>query len=75
MNETNLKLSQEFLDEVLNGRDLDAMDHLIAEDFIELDPAPGQGAGQKRPQAGYSNAPSGLPRPPLVRGRTDIRRR
>ena len=39
-------------DRVLNGRDLAALDHFVAEDFVELDPFPGQGKGRERARSG-----------------------
>jgi predicted ester cyclase len=36
-----------FRQEVLNDKNVDAIDEIAAEDFIELDPAPGQGAGRE----------------------------
>ncbi len=38
-----------FIDEVINGRDLDrALSELVVEDFVELNPLPGQGPGRAR---------------------------
>jgi len=40
-------LAQRFTDEVLNGHDLGgALDDLVAEDFVEQNPMPGQGPGR-----------------------------
>jgi len=40
-------LAQRFTDEVINARDLDgAMAELVVEDFVELNPLPGQGPGR-----------------------------
>jgi steroid delta-isomerase-like uncharacterized protein len=40
-------LSQRFADEVLNAHDLgDALTELVAEDFVEQNPLPGQGPGR-----------------------------
>jgi len=33
--------------EVLNDKNVDAIDEIAAEDFVELDPVPGQGAGRE----------------------------
>jgi steroid delta-isomerase-like uncharacterized protein len=46
MTRTSLEASQKFLDEVLNSHNLDAIDDLVAENYAELDPAPGQGPGR-----------------------------
>jgi steroid delta-isomerase-like uncharacterized protein len=35
-----------FYDEVLNGRSLEVIDEIAAEDYIENDPLPGQGEGR-----------------------------
>ena len=43
---TNREVGRRFVAEVLNGKDLDAMDALVAEDFVELDPLPGQRPGR-----------------------------
>jgi steroid delta-isomerase-like uncharacterized protein len=40
-------LAQRFADEIINGRDLDgALTELVAEDFVEQNPLPGQGPGR-----------------------------
>ncbi len=40
-------LLNRFIDEVVNGRDLDvALTELVAEDFVEQNPLPGQGPGR-----------------------------
>ena len=40
-------LLHRFIDEVINGRDLDrALAELVAEDFVEHNPLPGQGPGR-----------------------------
>ena len=40
-------LVHRFIDEVINGRDLDrALAELVAEDFVEHNPLPGQGPGR-----------------------------
>jgi len=40
-------LAQRFIDEVINARDLDgALVEMVAEDFVELNPFPGQGPGR-----------------------------
>jgi steroid delta-isomerase-like uncharacterized protein len=44
---TPLELEGQFLDEVLNNKNLDALDRLVAEDYVELDPQPGQGPGRE----------------------------
>lgn len=40
-------LLQHFIDDVINARDLDkTMTELVAEDFVEINPFPGQGPGR-----------------------------
>jgi steroid delta-isomerase-like uncharacterized protein len=36
-----------FVEEVLNGHDLDVLPDLVAEDFLEQNPPPGQGPGRE----------------------------
>ena len=36
-----------FGQEVLNDKNVDAIDEIAAEDFVELDPVPGQGSGRE----------------------------
>ena len=43
----NIGIMQRFMDEVLNQGRLDAADELVREDFIELDPLPGQRQGRE----------------------------
>jgi len=38
---------ERFRQQVLNGKNVDAIDEIAAEDFIELDPIPGQGPGRE----------------------------
>lgn len=41
------RLARRFVDEVINGQDLgDALSELVVEDFVELNPLPGQGPGR-----------------------------
>src|SRR4051812_42630709 len=41
-------LAQRFADEIINARDLDgALKDLVAEDFVEQNPLPGQGPGRQ----------------------------
>ena len=47
MTPTPPELSMRRLNESLNGRYLAVMDEFVAEDFEELDPAPGQGPGRE----------------------------
>jgi steroid delta-isomerase-like uncharacterized protein len=45
--EFNKKVTRRLIEEVANGRDLTVMDELVAEDFVEIEPAPGQGPGRE----------------------------
>src|SRR5690349_23333203 len=47
MSEQNAMVVRQMIDRVLNGRDLTALDQFVAEDFVELDPFPGQGPGRE----------------------------
>lgn len=50
-------LAQRFVDEVINAQDLDAaLIELVAEDFVEQNPLPGQGPGR----AGLADVLSGM---------------
>ncbi len=55
--DTLKRLAQRFVDEVINARDLDvAMADLVAEDFVEQNPLPGQGPGR----AGLADVLAGM---------------
>ena len=45
--EENREIGRRFVDEVINKQDLAAADELIAENFVELDPFPGQVQGRE----------------------------
>jgi steroid delta-isomerase-like uncharacterized protein len=48
MSEEEIKaIGRRFVDEVLNKKNLAAADELVAEDFVELDPLPGQEQGRE----------------------------
>lgn len=50
-------LAQRFVDEVINAQDLDAaLTELVAEDFVEQNPMPGQGPGR----AGLADVLAGM---------------
>jgi steroid delta-isomerase-like uncharacterized protein len=44
--EQNKAVVRRYYDEVLNGRDVDVVDELATEDFVEHDPLPGHGNGR-----------------------------
>ena len=41
------KFIQRFVDETINNKNLDAIDELVAEDFVEHVPFPGEGFGRR----------------------------
>jgi steroid delta-isomerase-like uncharacterized protein len=45
--EENKAVVRRYYDEVLNGRNLDVIDALAVEDYVEHDPFPGQGNGRQ----------------------------
>jgi predicted SnoaL-like aldol condensation-catalyzing enzyme len=45
--EQNKALVNRFIDEVLNKKNLAVTDEIAVEDFVELDPLPGQGPGRE----------------------------
>lgn len=45
--EDNKQVIQRFTDQALNRKNLDALDTLVAEDFVEQVPFPGQGPGRE----------------------------
>jgi steroid delta-isomerase-like uncharacterized protein len=45
--DTPAQLTRRFIEEALNGRNLDVIDELIAEDYEELDPMPNQLPGRQ----------------------------
>ena len=45
--EENKRTIQRFIAEVLNQKNLDPLDTLVAEDFVEVIPFPGQGPGRE----------------------------
>lgn len=47
MSEENKAIINRFVEEVINRRNLAAADEIVAEDFVELDPLPGQEQGRE----------------------------
>ena len=47
MSEQHKALMNRFVEEVINQQNLDAADEIVAEDFVELDPFPGQEQGRE----------------------------
>ena len=45
--ENNKAVIRKFLDEVINQNRMDRADDLVVEDFLELDPLPGQRQGRE----------------------------
>ncbi len=44
--EDNKAVARRYYDEVLNGRQVDLVDELATDDYVEHDPMPGQGTGR-----------------------------
>jgi steroid delta-isomerase-like uncharacterized protein len=47
LEEENREFGRRFVDEALKKKNLAALDELVAEDFVELDPLPGQEQGRE----------------------------
>ena len=47
MSEQNKAIIREMVELAFNQRDVAALDRYVAEDFVELDPVPGQGPGRE----------------------------
>jgi steroid delta-isomerase-like uncharacterized protein len=47
MSDTNKAVIRAFIDDVLNQKRLERADNLVKEDFVELDPLPGQAQGRE----------------------------
>ncbi len=47
MFEDNKQFMQRFVEEVINKKNVDVVDQLVAEDFVEHVPFPGQGTGRE----------------------------
>jgi steroid delta-isomerase-like uncharacterized protein len=47
ISENNKQFMQRFVERAINQKDIDAMDELVAEDFVEHVPFPGQGPGRE----------------------------
>ena len=47
MSTNNAAIIQRFIDEVINQGRYEVCDEIVAEDFLELDPFPGQGPGRE----------------------------
>ncbi len=47
ISEDNKQFMQRFVERAINQKDIDAMDELVAEDFVEHVPFPGQGPGRE----------------------------
>jgi hypothetical protein len=47
ISENNKQFMQRFVERAINQKDIDAIDELVAEDFVEHVPFPGQGPGTR----------------------------
>jgi steroid delta-isomerase-like uncharacterized protein len=61
MFEDNKQFMQHFVEEVINRKNVDAVDHLVAEDFVEHVPFPGQGPGREGLKQAISTFLSAFP--------------
>ncbi len=59
--EENRKLTMRFYDEVINGRDLELFDTLVADDFVEHEMMPGMPEGKAAPRAMMEMLWAGFP--------------
>ena len=57
----NAAIVQRFIDEVINQGRYEVCDEIVAEDFLELDPFPGQGPGREGLKGVISALRSGFP--------------
>ena len=58
--EENKAIARRFVDEVLNKQNLATADELVAEDFVELDPLPGQEQGREGLRACFAGLKVGI---------------
>src|ERR1700712_3715430 len=61
VNQTPAQLTRRFIEEALNGRNLDVLDELIAEDYEELDPMPDQLPGRQGVRAVFESLHHAFP--------------
>ncbi len=59
--EDNKQFMNSFIDEVINRKNLDAIDKMVSEDFIEHMPLPGQGPGREGLKFAIGSMHTGFP--------------
>ena len=59
--EETKRFMQHFIEETINKKNLDALDILVAEDFVEHIPFPGQGPGREGLRGAINTLLSGFP--------------
>ena len=57
----NKKFIQRFVDETINNKNVDAIDNLVAEDFVKHVPFPGEGLGREGLKCVISTLVSAFP--------------
>ena len=61
MSDDNKALARRFYDEVVNGRNLDAIDELVADDFVEHEALPGMPTDKSAPRAFFGMLHAAVP--------------
>ncbi|MDX6698233.1 MAG: hypothetical protein QOE65_1630 [Solirubrobacteraceae bacterium] len=61
MSEDNKALGRRFFDEVINGRNLDAIDELLADDFVEHEEMPGMPTDKEGPREFFRMLHAAMP--------------
>jgi steroid delta-isomerase-like uncharacterized protein len=61
MSEDNKALARRFYDEVVNGRNLDAIDEMVADDFVEYEALPGMPTDKEAPRQFFGMLHAAVP--------------
>jgi len=61
MSEENKALTRRFFDEVVNGRNLDAIDEMLADDFVEHEALPGMPTDKEAPKQFFGMLHAAVP--------------
>ena len=61
MSEENKAMARRFYDEVINGRNLDALDELVADDFVEHEALPGMPTDREAPRQFFGMLHAAVP--------------
>lgn len=75
MSEDNKQFMRRFVEEIINKKNLAAIDGLVSEDFVEHVPFPDQDPGREGLKHAISTFVEGLPAHPVNPRRADRRRR